>query len=83
MGEPSELLGGLALVCDILPVEADIQVMHAYFDAAAKRIHEDNTTETQVEVGLSKSFLHIPDFPYFGAKLTYDANGKPIPVTPK
>jgi hypothetical protein len=31
-------LGGLALVCDILPVEADIQVMHAYFNAAAKTI---------------------------------------------
>jgi hypothetical protein len=37
-------LRGLALVCDILPVEADIQVMHAYFDTVAKRICEDNTT---------------------------------------
>jgi hypothetical protein len=35
-----------------------------------------------VEVGLSKSFLCIPDFPYFGAKLTYDANGEPVPITP-
>jgi hypothetical protein len=75
-------LRGLALVCDILPVEADIQVMHAYFDAAAKRIREDNTTETRVEVGSSKSFLCIPDFPYFGAKLTYDTKGEPVPVTP-
>jgi hypothetical protein len=74
--------GGLALVCDILPVKADIQVMHTYFDAAAKRICEDNTTETQVEVGSSKSFLHIPDLPYFGAKLTYNTKGKPVPVTP-
>jgi hypothetical protein len=73
-------LGGLALVCDVLPVEADIQVMHAYFDAAVKRIHEDDTTKTQVEVGLSKSFLRIPDFLYFGAKLTYDTKGKPIPL---
>jgi hypothetical protein len=55
-------IGGLALVCDVLPVEADIQVMHAYFDTAAKRIHEDDTTKTQVEVGLSKSFLRIPNF---------------------
>jgi hypothetical protein len=76
-------LRGLALVCDILPVKADIQVMHTYFNAAAKRIHEDDTTETQVEVGSSKSFLCIPNFPYFGTKLTYDANGKPVPVTPK
>jgi hypothetical protein len=75
-------LGGLALVCDILLVEADIQVMHTYFDAAAKRIHEDDTTKTRVEVGSSKSFLRIPDFPYFGAKLTYDTKGEPIPVTP-
>jgi hypothetical protein len=76
-------LRGLALVCDVLPVEADIQVMHAYFNAMAKRIREDNTTKMQVEVGSSKSFLHIPDFPYFGAKLTYDANSEPILVTPK
>jgi hypothetical protein len=76
-------LRGLALVCDVLPVEADIQVMHTYFDAGAKRICEDNTTKMQVEVGLSKSFLRIPNFLYFGAKLTYDANDKPIPVTPK
>jgi hypothetical protein len=76
-------LRGLALVCDILPVEADIQVMHTYFDTTAKRIREDDTTETQVEVGSSKSFLCISNFPYFGAKLTYDANGEPIPVTPQ
>jgi hypothetical protein len=75
-------LGGLALVCDVLPVEADIQVMHAYFDSTAKRIHEDDTTKTQVEVGSSKSFLCIPDFLYFGAKLTYDTKGEPVPVTP-
>jgi hypothetical protein len=68
-------LGGLALVCDVLPVKAGIQVMHTYFDTAAKRIHEDNTTKAWVEVGSSKSFLHIPDFQYFGTKLTYDANG--------
>jgi hypothetical protein len=81
--ETQNHLGGLALMCDVLLVKADIQVMHTYFDAAAKRICEDDTTETQVEVGLSKSFLCIPDFPYFGTKLTYDANSKPIPVTPK
>jgi hypothetical protein len=75
-------LGGLALICDVPLVEADIQVMHAYFDAAAKRIREDDTTETRVEVGSSKSFLRIPDFPYFGAKLTYDTKGEPVPVTP-
>jgi hypothetical protein len=69
-------------VCDVLPVEADIQVMHAYFNAVAKRIREDDTTETQVEVGSSKSFLCIPDFLYFGAKLTYDTKGEPVPVTP-
>jgi hypothetical protein len=57
--------------------------MHAYFNAGAKRICEDNTTKMWVEVGLSKSFLCIPDFPYFGAKLTYDTNGEPILVTPK
>jgi hypothetical protein len=76
-------LRGLALVCDVLPVEADIQVMHAYFDATVKRIREDDTTKTQVEVGLSKSFLCIPNFPYFGTKLTYNAKGKPVPFTPK
>jgi hypothetical protein len=75
-------LRGLALVCDVLPVEADIQVMHAYFNATEKRICEDDTTETQVEVGSSKSFLRIPNFPYFGAKLTYDTKGEPVPVTP-
>jgi hypothetical protein len=75
-------LGGLALICDVLPVEADIQVMHTYFDAAAKTICEDDTTETRVEVGSSKSFLRIPDFLYFGAKLTYDTKGEPVPVTP-
>jgi hypothetical protein len=57
--------------------------MHTYFNAAAKRIYEDDTTETRVEVDSSKSFLHIPDFPYFGTKLTYDANGKPVPIAPK
>jgi hypothetical protein len=36
-----------------------------------------------VEVDLSKSFLHIPDFPYFGTKLSYNANGEPIPDTPE
>jgi hypothetical protein len=76
-------LGGLSLVCDILPVKADIQVMHTYFDAAVKRIREDDTTKTWVEVGSSKSFLCIPNFLYFGAKLAYDANGKPVPITPK
>jgi hypothetical protein len=75
-------LRGLALTCDVLPVEADIQVMHTYFNTVAKRICEGNTTETRVEVGLSKSFLRIPDFLYFGAKLTYDTKGKPVPVTP-
>jgi hypothetical protein len=75
-------LGGLALVCDVLPVEANIQVIHTYFNTAAKRIREDDTTETRVEVGSSKSFLRIPDFLYFGAKLTYDTKGKPVPVTP-
>jgi hypothetical protein len=80
--ETQNHLGGLALVCDVLPVEADIQAMHAYFNATAKRIHEDNTTETQVEVGLSKSFLRIPDFLYFGTRLTYDTNGEPVPITP-
>jgi hypothetical protein len=74
-------LRGLALVCDILLVEADIQVMHTYFDTMAKRIREDNTTQTRVEVGSSKSFLHIPDLPYFGTKLTYDTKGEPVPVT--
>jgi hypothetical protein len=69
-------------VCNVLLVEADIQVMHAYFDAAAKRICEDDTTETRVEVGSSKSFLRIPDFLYFGTKLTYNTQGKPVPVTP-
>jgi hypothetical protein len=76
-------LRGLALMRDVLLVEADIQVMHAYFDTAAKRTHEDDTTKTQVEVGSSKSFLCIPNFPYFGAKLTYDANSKPVPITLK
>jgi hypothetical protein len=80
--ETQNHLGGLALVCNVLLVEADIQVMHAYFDTAAKRICEDGTTETQVEVGSSKPFLCIPNFLYFGAKLTYDANGKPVPITP-
>jgi hypothetical protein len=63
-------------------IEADIQVMHGYFNAAAKRICEDDTTKTRVEVGSSKSFLCIPDFPYFGTKLTYDTKGEPIPVIP-
>jgi hypothetical protein len=67
--ETQNHLGGLALMCGVLLVKADIQVMHAYFDAVVKRIHEDDTTKTQVEVGSSKSFLCIPDFPYFGAKL--------------
>jgi hypothetical protein len=31
---------------------------------------------------LSKSFLCIPDFPYFGAKVTYNTKGEPVPVTP-
>jgi hypothetical protein len=75
-------LGGLALMCDVLLVEADIQVMHAYFDAVAKRIREDNTTETRVDVGSSKSFPCIPNFLYFGPKLTYDTKGEPVPVTP-
>jgi hypothetical protein len=70
-------------LCDVLLVKADIQDMHTYFNAAEKRIREDDTTKTQVEVGLSKSLLRIPDFPYFGAKLTYDANGEPVPVSPK
>jgi hypothetical protein len=73
----------MAVLVNVLPVKADIQVIHAYFNTVAKRICEDNTTETQVEVGLSKSLLYIPNFPYFGPKLTYNANGKPIPVTPK
>jgi hypothetical protein len=47
-----------------------------------KTICEDDTTKTQVEVGSSKSFLCIPDFLYFGAKLTYDTKGEPVPVTP-
>jgi hypothetical protein len=76
-------IGGLALMCDVLLVEADIQVMHAYFNAVAKRIRDDDTTETQAEVGSSKSFLCIPNFPYFGTKLTYEANSEPIPITPK
>jgi hypothetical protein len=81
--ETQNHLGGLALVCDVLLVEADIQVMHTYFNTMAKKICEDNTTKTWVEVGLSKSFLCIPNFLYFGTKLTYDANGEPVPVTPK
>jgi hypothetical protein len=78
MSKTQNHLRGLALVCDVLPVKDDIQVMHAYFNAVAKRIYEDNTTKTQVEVGLSKSFLCIPDFPYFGAKLSYNTKGEPI-----
>jgi hypothetical protein len=80
--ETQNHLGGLALMCDVLPVEADIKVMHAYFDATEKRIREDDTTETQVEVGSSKSFLRIHNFLYFGTKLTYDTKGEPVPVTP-
>jgi hypothetical protein len=66
-------LGGLALMCNILPVEADIQVMHTYFNAAAKRIREDDTTKTQVEVGLSKSFLCIFFFLFFFGSTFYIA----------
>jgi hypothetical protein len=54
-------LGGLALVCDVVPVEDHIQVMHVYFITAAKRLCGEDTIEMQVEVGLSKSFLCIPD----------------------
>jgi hypothetical protein len=76
-------LGGLALVCDVLPIEDDIQAMHTYFDTAAKRICDDDTVEMQVEIGLSKSFLCIPNFLYFGTKLSYKAKGKPVPITPE
>lgn len=32
---------------------------------------------------MSKSFLRIPDFPYFGVKIIYNSKNKPIPVTPE
>jgi hypothetical protein len=60
-------LWGLALVCGVLLVEVDIQVMHAYFNAAVKRIRDNDTTKTWVEVGSSKSFLH-PQLPILWCK---------------
>jgi hypothetical protein len=68
-------------MCDVLLVGDDIQVIHTCSNTTAKRIWSKDTIETQVEVGSSKSFLCIPDFLYFGNKLTYNAKGKPIPVT--
>lgn len=35
-----------------------------------------------MEIGSSKSFLRIPNFPFYGAKVEYDDAGKMTPITP-
>ena len=82
VSETRNHLGGLALLCDERPTENDIQALHAFFHAKAKKAWGFDA-ETRVEVGSSKSFMRIPNFPYFGVgNWNIDAKGKPIPITP-
>jgi hypothetical protein len=82
--EEQNHLGRLALFCNDLPSLEDINTIHLFFQMTVDKICKDSEIRSVVcvEVGLSKSSLHIMDFPYFGPKLKYNNNGFLVSITP-
>jgi hypothetical protein len=77
-------LGGLTLVLASVPSQADTDALHLFFDRKSKEAAGANTV-TRVEVGASRSYMHILNFPYYGAGAPQPdpVNGGYLPVTPQ
>jgi hypothetical protein len=77
-------LGGLTLALASVPSQADTDALHLFFDRKSKEAAGENTV-TRVEVGASRSYMHILNFPYYGAGAPQPdpVNGGYLPVTPQ
>jgi len=84
VSEARRHLGGLTLVLASVPSQADTDALHLFFDRKAKESAGENAV-TRVEVGASRSYMRILNFPYYGAgKPQPDpVNGGYLPVTPQ
>jgi hypothetical protein len=82
VSEEQNHLGGLALFCNDLP-SLEENTIHTIFQTTMDQCKDSDVKSVVcVEVGSSKSSLHITDFPYFSPKLNYDDNGFLVPITP-
>jgi hypothetical protein len=84
VSEARRHLGGLTLVMATVPSQADTDALHLFFDRKSKEAAGENAV-TRVEVGASRSYMCILNFPYYGAgKPQPDpVNGGYLPVTPQ
>jgi hypothetical protein len=84
VSEARRHLGGLTLVLASVPSQADTDTLHFFFDRKSKEAAGENAV-TRVEVGASRSYMRILNFPYYGAgKPQPDpVNGGYLPITPQ
>jgi hypothetical protein len=84
VSEAQRHLGGLTLVLASVPLQANTDVLHLFFDCKAKEAAGENAV-TRVEVGASRSYMCILNFPYYGAGSPQPdpVNGGYLPVTPQ
>jgi hypothetical protein len=84
VSEAQRHLGGLTLVLASVPLQADTDTLHLFFDRKSKEAAGENAV-TCVEVGASRSYMHIRNFPYYGAGTPQPdpVNGGYLPVTPQ
>jgi hypothetical protein len=84
VSEARRHLGGLTLVLASVPSQADTDMLHLFFDRKSKEAAGENAV-TRVEVGASRSYMRILNFPYYGAGEPQldPVNGGYLPVTPQ
>jgi hypothetical protein len=82
VSEARRHLGGLTLVLASVPLQADTDALHLFFDRKAKEAAGENAV-TRVEVGASRSYMHILNFPCYGAGEPQPdpVNGGYLPIT--
>jgi hypothetical protein len=66
VSEARRHLGGLTLVLASIPSQADTDALHLFFDRKSKESAGANAV-TRIEVGASRSYMRILNFPYYGA----------------
>jgi hypothetical protein len=84
VSEARRHLGGLTLVLANVPSQADTDALHLFFDRKSKEAAGANAV-TCVEVGASRSYMQILNFPYYGAGAPQPdpVNGGYLPVSPQ
>jgi hypothetical protein len=84
VSEARRHLGGLTLILASVPSQADTDALHLFFDRKSKEAAGANAV-TCVEVGASRSYMRILNFPYYGAGAPQPdpVNGGYLPVTPQ